>query len=39
MFRSAADAAVHETIDGLLTAKGLRALTEDERKPIFRKFI
>jgi hypothetical protein len=39
MFRTAADGAVKDTVDGLLTAKGLRALTEDERKPVFQKLL
>lgn len=39
MFRAAADGAVKDTVDGLLTAKGLRALTEEERKPVFQKFL
>jgi hypothetical protein len=39
MFQSVVHAAVVETIDGLTTAKGLRALTEDERKPIMRDFL
>lgn len=39
MFRTAADGAVKDTVDGLLVAKGLRALTEDERKPVFQKLL
>jgi hypothetical protein len=39
MFRAAVHAVVLETIDGLMTAKGLRALTEDERKPVFQKLL
>ncbi len=36
MFQSAVHSAMLETIDGLLTQKGLRALRENERKPVFR---
>jgi hypothetical protein len=39
MFQSAVSAAVNESIDALTTAKGLRALTEDEKKPIMREFL
>ncbi len=39
MFRSAIHAAVQECIDGLMTAKGMRALQEDERKPIMRELL
>lgn len=39
MFKAAVHAAVTETIDSLLTAKGLRALTEEEKKPIMREFL
>jgi len=35
MFQSAAHAAMLEVIDGLTTEKGVRGLTEDDRKPIF----
>ncbi len=38
MFQSAVHAAVLEVIDELTTAKGLRALSELERKPILREF-
>ena len=36
MFQSAVHGAVLEVIDGLTEAKGLRALSETERKPIMR---
>jgi hypothetical protein len=36
MFQSAVSAAVNESIDAVTTAKGLRAMTEDEKKPIMR---
>lgn len=36
MFQEAVHAAVLEVIDGLTQAKGLRALSEEERKPILR---
>lgn len=39
MFQSAVSAAVNESIDALTTAKGMRALTEDEKKPIMREFL
>ncbi len=39
MFQSAVQAAMHEAIDGVTTQKGLRALTEDERKPVFQKLL
>lgn len=35
MFQSAVHTAMVETIDGVVTQKGLRGLTEDERKPVF----
>src|SRR5206468_8558778 len=38
MFRSAIHAAIQEVIDQMTQAKGLRALTELERKPILRDF-
>lgn len=38
MFRSAVHAAVMEVIDSLTQTKGLKALTEDERKPIMKEF-
>ena len=39
MFRGAVHQAVTETIDGILTTKGMRALSEKEKKPIMRKFL
>lgn len=39
MFQSMVKRAVEDVIDGLATAKGLRALTEDEKKPIMRDFL
>jgi hypothetical protein len=36
MFQSAVHAAMLEVIDGLLASKGLRALSENERRPVFR---
>jgi hypothetical protein len=36
MFYTAVQAAVHEVIDGLCSAQGVRLLTEAERKPIMR---
>ena len=39
MFRSAVHAAMMEAIDGQTTQKGLRGLTDDERKPVFHKFM
>lgn len=38
MFRAATQAAMLEVIDGLTGAKGLRALSDDERRPIMRDF-
>lgn len=38
MFQSAVHSAVLEVVDGLIKAKGLRALSELERKPILREF-
>jgi len=38
MFQAAAHAAVLEVVDGVTSAKGIRALTESERKPIMRGF-
>ena len=38
MFRDAAHYAVLEVIDGMTEGKGVRALTEAERKPILKKF-
>lgn len=38
MFQTAVHAAVLETIDGITNAKGIRALTADERKPIMKRF-
>ena len=39
MFRGAVHQAVTEAIDGMLTTKGMRALTEEEKKPIMREFL
>lgn len=39
MFQAQVKGAVENVIDGLMTAKGLRALTEDEKKPIMRDFL
>jgi len=39
MFRTAVHGAVMETIDQLTSAKGLRALNADERKPVFRELL
>jgi hypothetical protein len=39
MFQEAVRQAVHEVIDGLTTAKGIRALTELERKPILHELV
>src|ERR1051326_7027789 len=39
MFSSAVHSAVLETIDDLTAAQGLRALSEEERKPIMREFL
>lgn len=38
MFQSVVHAAVLEVVDQLLSTKGVRALTEHERKPIMRDF-
>jgi hypothetical protein len=38
MFQAAVKAAIEEVLDGLLKAKGLRALTDEEKKPIMRGF-
>ena len=38
MFQSVTHSAVLKVLDGLTTAKGLRALTEDERKPAMKDF-
>lgn len=38
MFQSVTHSAVLKVLDGLAGAKGLRALTEDERKPVMRDF-
>jgi hypothetical protein len=38
MFQEAVRRAVNDAVDGLTTAKGLRALSEAERKPIMREF-
>lgn len=39
MFQSAVHSAVLEVIDGLATTKGLRALSDDERKPVMEKLL
>lgn len=39
MFQAQVKGAVESVIDGLLTAKGLRALTEEEKKPIMREYL
>jgi hypothetical protein len=39
MFQSAVHSAMLEAIDGQTTQKGVRGLTDDERKPVFRKLI
>ncbi len=39
MFQDMVRTAVNEAIDGVTTAKGLRALSEDEKKPIMRDFL
>jgi len=39
MFQSAVHSAVCEAIDALTTARGLRALTDEEKKPILRDFL
>jgi hypothetical protein len=39
MFQSAVHAAMLEVIDGLMTEKGVRALTDDDRKPVFYKLM
>lgn len=39
MFQSIVHAAVLEVLDGLIQAKGLRALSESERKPILQDFL
>ena len=39
MFQSAAQATMMEVINGLLTAKGLRALNEGEEKPILQQLV
>jgi hypothetical protein len=39
MFQAALHASVCEVMDGLTTAKGLRALTDEEKKPILREFL
>lgn len=38
MFQTAVQSAVHEMVDSIATAKGLRALTELERKPMMKEF-
>jgi len=39
MFEAGARGAIFEVIDGMTSSKGVRALTEEERKPIMRRFI
>lgn len=39
MFQAAVDGAVQEVVDDIMKAKGLRALSELERKPIMRDFL
>ena len=39
MFQESVHSAVLEVIDGLTSAKGIRALSELERKPVMRKFL
>jgi len=39
MFRESVQNAVFEVIDGLTTAKGIRSLSELERKPVMRNFL
>jgi len=39
MFQSAVHSAMMEVIDGLTTQKGVRGLSDDDRKPVFRKFM
>lgn len=39
MFQSAVHSAMMEAIDGQTTQKGVRGLTEDERKPVFHKLM
>jgi len=39
MLRAAVHAAVLEVVDGLTAAKGLRSLSEPERKPIMRELV
>jgi hypothetical protein len=39
MFRTAVQAAVLEAVDHLTTTKGLRALSEDERKPVMKELL
>lgn len=38
MFQAAISDAVHEALSGICTAKGIRALTADERKPVMKDF-
>lgn len=38
MFQAAVSAAVHDSVDRLMQANGLRALTEFERKPVLKAF-
>ena len=39
MFQSAVHSAMMEVIDGLTTQKGVRGLSDDDRKPVFSKFM
>jgi hypothetical protein len=39
MFRESVQNAVFEVIDSLTTAKGIRPLSELERKPVMRNFL
>jgi len=39
MFQSAVHSAMLEAIDGLLTTKGIRVLTEEESKPVFKELL
>jgi len=39
MFQSAVHSAMMEVIDGVTTGKGLRSLSDDDRKPVFRKLM
>jgi hypothetical protein len=39
MFRSAVEGAVSDAVNARFAKNGLRALTEEERKPIMREFL